>query len=36
MTASGVACRNGRYLIKLIVRDGQGKKEYLKKVVMLK
>jgi hypothetical protein len=32
----GVACRNGRYLIKLIVRDGQGKKEYLKKVVMLK
>ncbi|MEO6097472.1 MAG: carboxypeptidase regulatory-like domain-containing protein [Fibrobacteria bacterium] len=32
----GVACRNGRYLLKLIVRDGQGKKEYLKKVVMLK
>lgn len=32
----GVACRNGRYMIKLIVRDGQGKKEYLKKVVMLK
>ena len=32
----GVACRNGRYMLKLIVRDGQGKKEYLKKVVMLK
>ena len=32
----GVACRNGRYLLKLIVRDGQGSKEYLKKVVMLK
>jgi hypothetical protein len=33
---NGVACRNGRYLLKLIVRDGQGSKEYLKKVVMLK
>ncbi|MDB5106144.1 MAG: hypothetical protein JWP91_3833 [Fibrobacteres bacterium] len=32
----GAACRNGRYMLKLIVRDGQGKKEYLKKVVMLK
>ncbi|MDB5050292.1 MAG: Carboxypeptidase regulatory-like protein [Fibrobacteres bacterium] len=32
----GVACRNGRYMLKLIVRDGQGKKEYLRKVVMLK
>ena len=32
----GVACRNGRYLLKLIVRDGQGSREYLKKVVMLK
>ncbi len=33
---NGVACRNGRYLLKLIVKDGQGSKEYLKKVVMLK
>jgi hypothetical protein len=32
----GVACRNGRYLLKLIVKDGQGSKTYLKKVVMLK
>lgn len=32
----GALCRNGRYLLKLIVRDGQGSKEYLKKVVMLK
>jgi hypothetical protein len=32
----GRACRNGRYLIKLIVKDGQGSKTYLKKVVMLK
>lgn len=32
----GVLCRNGRYLLKLIVKDGQGSKEYLKKVVMLK
>ncbi len=32
----GVACRNGRYLLKLIVKDGQGAKTYLKKVVMLK
>ncbi len=34
--SKGLACRNGRYLIKLIVKDGQGSKEYLKKVVMLK
>jgi len=32
----GVACRNGRYLLKLIVKDGKGSKEYLRKVVMLK
>jgi hypothetical protein len=32
----GRACRNGRYLLKLIVKDGQGSKEYLRKVVMLK
>ncbi|HLP40498.1 MAG TPA: hypothetical protein VK465_03235, partial [Fibrobacteria bacterium] len=32
----GDLCRNGRYLLKLIVNDGQGKKEYLRKVVMLK
>jgi flagellar hook assembly protein FlgD len=33
---NGKACRNGRYLLKLIVKDGQGSKQYLKKVVMLK
>jgi hypothetical protein len=32
----GTACRNGRYLLKLIVKDGKGSKEYLRKVVMLK
>jgi hypothetical protein len=32
----GAACRNGRYLLKLIVKDGKGSKEYLRKVVMLK
>lgn len=32
----GVPCRNGRYLLKLIVKDGKGSKEYLRKVVMLK
>jgi hypothetical protein len=32
----GNLCRNGRYLLKLIVKDGKGRKEYLKKVVMLK
>jgi hypothetical protein len=34
--SKGLACRNGRYLVKLIVKDGKGSKEYLKKVVMLK
>ena len=34
--SKGVPCRNGRYLVKLIVKDGQGSKTYLKKVVMLK
>ena len=34
--SQGVPCRNGRYLIKLIVKDGRGSKTYLKKVVMLK
>lgn len=34
--SKGVLCRNGRYLLKLTVKDGAGKKEYLKKVVMLK
>ncbi|MBW8887918.1 MAG: carboxypeptidase regulatory-like domain-containing protein [Fibrobacteres bacterium] len=32
----GDPCRNGRYLFKLIVKDGKGSKEYLRKVVMLK
>ncbi|HKP97827.1 MAG TPA: carboxypeptidase-like regulatory domain-containing protein [Fibrobacteria bacterium] len=32
----GAAVRNGRYMLKLIVKDGRGSKEYLKKVVMLK
>ena len=34
--SKGRPCRNGRYLIKLVVKDGQGSKTYLKKVVMLK
>jgi hypothetical protein len=32
----GKMCRNGRYLLKLVVKDGRGSKEYLRKVVMLK
>lgn len=31
----GVLCRNGRYLLRLIVRDGKGSKEYLRKVVLI-
>jgi hypothetical protein len=32
----GKLCRNGRYVVRLTVRDGQSQKSYLKKVVLLK
>jgi hypothetical protein len=35
-TTEGKLCRNGRYILKLIVKDRQKTKTYLKKVVLLK
>ncbi|MFC1585011.1 carboxypeptidase regulatory-like domain-containing protein [Fibrobacterota bacterium] len=35
-TTEGKLCRNGRYLLKLIINDPEGTKMYLKKVVLLK
>lgn len=31
----GAICRNGRYLLRLIVRDGKESREYLRKVVLI-
>jgi|GEM_PF-1764138 len=31
----GEICRNGRYLLRLVVRDGNSSKEYLRKVVLI-
>jgi hypothetical protein len=36
MTDHHLLARNGRYLLRMIIEDASGKKEYLKSIVLIK